>query len=174
MKSLLMKYGSFAATALLFWFTAAGAADYSDGEIAAILRAVDQSEIKAANEAQKKATRPQVRSFASKMIKEHSKNTNEVSEIVRKEAIDLDTTTKEVGIKTKGLVDRAELKVRDGKDFDRAYIESQIEAHRDLIRDIDTEYIPDAQSKELKDHLESTRRHVQNHLEEARRIEATL
>lgn len=71
---------------------------------------------------------PAVRTYANKIIEDHTVTNNELKAIA--ERVDLDVAD------DASLMDRAKefvLSVRDGADFDEAYIENQIAAHEESI-----------------------------------------
>jgi putative membrane protein len=146
----------------------------SDGEIAKIVQDANQTEISSAQTALNKSTRSDVKSFAKKMLKEHQSNRQEVEKIARKEKIEFGSSVGDLGLRTKSATHDVELSAKSGADFDRAYIESQISAHRDLLDDLDTKLIPEARNSSLKKFLEDTRGDVKDHLDEAEKIQAKL
>src|SRR5690606_11384926 len=69
-----------------------------------------------------------IRTYANKMIEDHTVTNNELKAIA--ERVDLDVADDPT------LMDRAKgfvLSVRDGEDFDEAYVENQIAAHEETI-----------------------------------------
>ncbi len=150
------------------------AANYSDGEITAIIKATDKAAIEAAEEAQKKATDSRVRDFAKRIVKSHKEDRNAVANLAKKEKIEEDLSSKEVGVWLRDKTNRTELAIKDGQSFDRAYIENEIRSHRSLLDDLNQRFIPNATNPQLKAHLEKTRSKVEKHLEEARAIDNSL
>ncbi len=66
------------------------------------------------------------------------------------------------------------LKAQKGKDFDKAYMDAQVKAHRDVLAVFDTKLLPNAQNVELKSTLTDARSHVAAHLAKAEDIQSKL
>ena len=52
------------------------------------------------------------------------------------------------------------MKGQKGKDFDKAYIDAQVKAHRDVLNVIDNKLLPSVQNGDLKTMLTDERSHV--------------
>jgi putative membrane protein len=143
-------------------------------QVAKIMKTANDMEIKAAKVAKSKAQNAEVKAFAEEMIKAHEENNKEAKKI---------TKTNDINPKSsdgsKSLEKEAESKVSDmkkmkGLDFDKAYIDSQVNMHEQLLTDLDTKFIPAATNVNFKTFLETTKSHVQEHLAKAKTIQATL
>ena len=66
------------------------------------------------------------------------------------------------------------LKSQKGADFDKAYIASQVEMHQTVLNDLQNTLIPAAKDPQLKTFLETTKTHVQQHLEKAQKLQASM
>jgi putative membrane protein len=140
------------------------------------IHSANQEEISAAQIAQRKASSPEVKEYAQKLEKDHTKADELVKDLAKKENISLTTTpmpksTHETGKMIEHVALSAKLKTLGaGPDFDKAYIEGMQEGHRDVIKMLKTADTSDAQVKrlvnellpklehhrDLADHLEST------------------
>ena len=66
------------------------------------------------------------------------------------------------------------LSAKSGADFDRAYVESQIVGHQDLLESIESHLLPQARAASVRQLLESMRQKVEEHLEQARELRQQL
>lgn len=61
-----------------------------------------------------------------------------------------------------------------GPEFDRAYMQAQLDQHRLLLRMLDEELIPSADDPQYRAYLEQLRADIQAHLANAERIQGEL
>jgi putative membrane protein len=139
----------------------------SDANIAAIVVAANDIDIKNGELALQRSARSDIRAFAQTMITDHSG--------VNKAAVDLVTKLKVAPVEnatSTGLVAganeaRSALAAKTGADFDRAYIANEVEYHRAVLSAIDDALIPSAQNAELRALLVAVRPAVAAHLNHA-------
>lgn len=146
----------------------------SDGEIAEIMMTANKAEIDAAKVAKSKASDGSVKDFAHHMIDEHESNQKDGKKITKDEKIKSKSNDEAKNLKKNAKDDLADLKKKKGLDFDRAYIDGQVNMHQQLLSDLDEKLIPQAQNPQFKTFLTETRTHVEQHLAKAKEIQATL
>lgn len=146
----------------------------NDGEIAAFLTAANTGEIEMAKVAVKTSTNAKVKAFANMMITQHTDAENKGKKVVEKEK--LTPTDSPVSTKLKGDVDTtmSALKNTTGPDFDKAYVDAQVKAHKDVLAAIDEKALPGAKDAALKTHLDEIRKHVAAHLQKAEELRQGL
>ena len=66
------------------------------------------------------------------------------------------------------------LKNATGKDFDAAYIRSQISAHQKVLETINDKLVPNAKDAGLKAYLEEIRPKIEDHLKQAKQLQQSL
>ena len=66
------------------------------------------------------------------------------------------------------------LRTHTGADFDRAYLETQIEEHQAVLTTIDDDLMPHAQSSDVKELLTEVRGRVLVHLQRAQELDAAM
>jgi putative membrane protein len=66
------------------------------------------------------------------------------------------------------------LKTLNGADFDKAYIDHEVEYHQSVLDALDKTLIPGATNAELKALLEKTRPAFAAHLEHAKQVQGSL
>jgi putative membrane protein len=169
-------------------------------EAIAFMAAANQSEVQAAQVAVDKATDREVRQFAQKMRTEHSKSAQEVGELARRMNVSLDTSAQgQQGQMVASLRQMSQQMSQQlnstpkGSQFDRVYIDGQVQAHQAVLENLqriagtsgatgavgatgatgaarDTTQAAASPEQAAQKMIP----HVQQHLEEARRIQAKL
>lgn len=147
----------------------ADARPLTDKEIAGVTEAANSSEIEQAKIAEKRAKNPEVRRFAGMMLTHHQKAQAELTKLGIKTAdspvsIQLDTAN----------ASTVDLLKNSTGDFDRVYIDSQVEAHRNVIALIDAQLLPNAKEPSLRAYLQKIRSQVEEHLRQAEVQQQTL
>lgn len=146
----------------------------SDGEIAEIMEVANDAEIDMAKAAKSKSESGAIKDYAEHMINEHKKNMKDGKKVTK----DADIKTKSNGdaktLKENSKSKISDMKKKKGPDFDRAYIDSQVEMHQQMLTDLNEKFIPQAQNPEYRNFLTTTKTHVEQHLAKAKEIQATL
>lgn len=155
-------------------FFAASAHAITDSSIAQIVKTADEAEIDAAKLAKRHATNDQVKNFAEQMIKDHKDDKNENKDVAKKNKISEEKSDESKSLKKMAEQKESDLKKLKGAEFDKAYIQSQIDMHKDLLQKLESDYIPKANNPELKAYLEKTKTAVQGHLSKAEEIAKSL
>jgi len=146
----------------------------NDAQIASIVVTANQVDIDAGKLASTQATNPEVKKFAETMVTDHTG--------VNKSAVDLATKLKVTpednptsqSLKSGGDANLAKLKTLKGAEFDRAYIDHEVDYHQAVLDAVDKTLIPGATNQELKALLVKVRPAFVAHLEHAKHIQATL
>jgi predicted outer membrane protein len=68
----------------------------------------------------------------------------------------------------------ASLETKSGKDFDQAYLQLQIDEHRQVLKKLDQELLPAARNPGLKAYLQEIKPKVESHLAQAERLQQEL
>lgn len=146
----------------------------TDPEIANAMMTANTEEMNMARLARTKAQNQEVKKFADMMFSEHAKNNDKVMTIRRKNNISLVETGASKQMKALAEADLEKMKMLKGKEFDTAYMDSQVSMHQQVLDKLDSSFIPHAQNAELKGMLQVTRESVKKHLEQAQSIRERL
>lgn len=146
----------------------------NDAEISKILDETNKGEIELAKLAKSKSKNEEVKKFADHMIKEHTTNNKNSMQLAQKLAIKPESNEKSNEMKQEGEKKLTELKSLQGKEFDKAYMDSQVNMHSKVLSDLDNQLLTSAKNPELKAMLEKTRTAVSQHLDQAKKIQSTL
>lgn len=123
------------------------------------------AEIETAKLALEKSNAEDIKSFAQRMIDDHTKSNQKLAELAGQHE-DLEISDEAT------LMDKAKamiLKLRDGENFDTAYANNQVVAHEQTI-ELYREYVKDGENAELKKFAESTLKVLQDHLQKAQQL----
>lgn len=146
----------------------------TDADIVAVTSAANTGEIEMAQLASKTATNPEVKSFAAMMVTQHRDLETKGKTLAAKAKITPSDNDASKSLKTDVESSLTTLKGQKGKDFDKAYMEAQVKAHRDVLNIIDNKLLPNVQNAELKTMLTDARSHVATHLAKAEEIQQKL
>lgn len=156
----------FSSTAALLFGVAANFALAADGEnFVDEASAKGMAEIETAKLALDKGTAEDIKTFAQKMIDDHTKANQKLAELAGQHD-DLEMSDEAT------LMDKAKamiLKLRDGENFDEAYANNQLTAHEQTI-ELYREYVKSGENPQLKQFAESTLTELEHHLKQAQEL----
>ena len=152
----------------------AKAAGPNDAQIAAIVVAANAIDAEIGDLAVERAENPAVKQFGKTMGTDHRAVNQAAGELVAK----LKVTPAENDVSKKLRADaaafREQLLTKSGAEFDRAYIQHEVEYHQAVIDAVDKVLIPNASNAELKATIVGVRPALIAHLEHARKLQAEL
>lgn len=132
-----------------------------------MLSAINVGEISASNLALQKQVQGSVRDYATRMVKEHTDNNQKIA----KWQPDMSAMgAKSQMTKSKAELDR--LRKLEGQAFSSAYVTAMVKDHTDALAALDDKLIPNAASPQVRQHLQTTRHHVADHLADAKALQA--
>lgn len=148
----------------------------SDNEILGYIKTANTGEVAMADIAKKQANKKDAKDFAAMMFTMHTDaNTKEAAlekKVTSVKADDSHADTQKLKSDADGIV--AKLKDAKGKDFDKVYIDSQVDAHQAVLAELDAKIVPAAQNEEVKKFVADTRKVVSGHLDKAKEIQKKL
>lgn len=140
-----------------------------DGEIIAYMEALNNAEINAGKVAKDKKVDESVMKFADTMIDQHGQNLQQITDLSNKINISADETAAVKDFTKQHDKDLADLsKLADDK-FQKAYIKAMIKGHTNAEKMV-AKFEKEAQNAELKQYLGDTKRAVEEHLTEAKKL----
>jgi putative membrane protein len=160
-----------AASSAIAWAQGAGP---TDPQIAAIVVAANQVDIDAGKLAEHRAHSRAVRAFAKRMVTDHTDVNRSAVALVRKLHVTPESNPTSESLTQGGKRNLARLRTLHGAAFDKAYIDHEVAYHQSVIDAVDKMLIPSAQNSELKALLVKVRPLFVDHLEHAKRIQASL
>lgn len=146
----------------------------SQAEALALLNVINDHEVKAAEQAKSKKVTGDVLAYANMMQTEHGKNMTDTKALLDKNGGAPADTAAITEMKSKGEAEMQQLASLDGDAYARAYIDAMVAGHQDALDKLDGMLIPAASDAAVKQHLQTTRDHVQKHLDQAKSIQTKL
>jgi len=145
---------------------------YSDDEIAALDLCIDNNEINAAQAAEKKKIGKEAMRFAKMLLKQHREDSAKISKLAKKLNITpAETAAKVQQLRDKGAADLQAMAAKDSMEFEQAYIAAMVQGHTEALALFDEHLVKDATNPKLKKAMEESRKHVDEHLEHAKRLQ---
>ncbi len=154
--------------------TNAGTPAVTDPQIAAIVVAANDADIKWAKLALEKSQNPKVREFAEAMVNDHGGVNKSAVELVTRLGVTPEPNPTSQQLVQGGDQMHSTLNGMTGAEFDKAYINNEVAYHKSVLNAVDSTLIPNAQNAELKELLVSVRPAFVNHLAVAQGIQGSL
>ena len=116
---------------------AAAAQGVNDAQIASIVLTANQVDIDAGKLATAKSRNPEVKKFGQLMVTDHTGVNKSATELVQKlKVLPQDNPTSQT-LKAGGLKNVTQLKTLNGAEFDKAYIDHEVEYHQSVLDALD-------------------------------------
>lgn len=147
---------------------------YSDADIAGIVRTANQGEVDQGQVATSRASSDEVRAFARMMVSDHSKALTQANDLFSRVNITPNDNDLTRTLASNSQQTVSSLNTYSAADFDKKYIQSQIDIHQWLLNSLDSTLIPSAHNRQLRDFLQTQRSAVAMHLDRAKQIQQTL
>ena len=146
----------------------------TDAQIASVLQTANKAEIEAGQLAAKKAQNAEVKKFAQDMVAAHKKASVEGDKAAKSAKVKAQDAPLAQDMKTTAEQTKSTLEQLNGIEFDKAYVNSQVSMHTDVLKTIDTQLLPSAKSAQMKGLLQKLRRDIEAHLKHAEALKAKL
>lgn len=143
----------------------------ADAEIAAVLDAANRAEIEHAQLARDRAETNEVRGYATAMLTGHRAAVEQQDLILQERGISTRESPLSQQIERQAREVRQQLGDLEGEDFDRAYMQTQLQQHQQLLTMLEEQLIPAAQDPQYRMYLEQRRSNLMEHLRNAERIQ---
>jgi putative membrane protein len=126
------------------------------------------TEVELGRLAEQKATNPEVKNFASRMVRDHSKADQQLTNLAAAKGVDLPSG--------KGLMNDAtylKLKVLSGAAFDKAYVNAMVDDHKQDVADFEKES-ESAQDPAVRNFAAKTLPTLKEHLTVIEKIQSDI
>jgi putative membrane protein len=147
----------------------------TDAEILGVVLTANEGEVMMADQAVRKATSKDAKDFAMMMKTHHTQGVTKTKSVATKTK--LATADSDLSSFLKSDTDKTIKDLRDNKEgheFDVAYIDAQVAAHKAVLAAIDNRLVPSAQSSDVKSLVNETRRTVTDHIAKAEDVQKKL
>jgi putative membrane protein len=146
----------------------------SDPQIAHIVVTANQIDIDAGKLAKSHTENKEVQAFAQQMITDHSAVNKQAGALAKKLGVKPEDNDTSKALKKGAQANLAKLKNLKGAQFDKAYVDHEVDYHQQVLDAIDKVLVPSAQNAELKGLIEKVRPAIQAHLDHAKHVQADL
>jgi putative membrane protein len=153
---------------------APAAAGPTDPQIAHIVVTANQVDIDAGKLAQSKGKSKDVKMFGKMMVTDHTGVNKQATALVKKLKVTPEDNPTSQSLKKGGEENVKKLKGLKGAEFDKAYIDHEVDYHQAVLDAVDKVLIPNAKNAELKGLIEKVRPAFVAHLEKAKSIQSSL
>lgn len=145
--------------------TSSNAAPVSDSNFVRTVAVSDMFEIQASELAQTNATSPEIKSFAGRMVTDHTKTSDQLkSSVADKKGVSI---PKAMDVRHKTMLTR--LRAAKGANFDTLYAQQQLSAHRQAVM-LFTGESQNGKDEDLKKFAADTLPTLQEHLSMAQQL----
>ncbi|MEX1181897.1 MAG: DUF4142 domain-containing protein [Gemmatimonadota bacterium] len=146
----------------------------TDAEIAAIVVAANEIDVRYGELARERATDPAVKQFAETMITDHTAVNESAVELVTRLGVTPEESDVSRSLEASAAETRQSLETKSGAEFDQAYIDNEVAYHQTVLDALDGLLIPSATNAELKQTLVGVRPAFEAHLEHAKALQQTV
>jgi len=146
----------------------------TDGNIIAIFVAANDADIKNGQQAKGKSKSTQVKSFADRMIQDHTAAKKEAQDLAGRLNINAEDNDASRQLVSDTDAMRDSLKEMTGNAYDKNYIDDEVAIHEKVLGTLDNTLIPNAQNPDLKTLLTHARDIVQSHLDHAKSLQTQM
>jgi putative membrane protein len=145
-----------------------------DAQIAQIVVTANQIDVDAGKLAKAHSKNKEVQAFADQMITDHTAVNRQAEALVKKLGVKPAASETSKSLEAGARENISRLKKVPGADFDRAYVDHEVEYHQAVLDTIDKTLLPNAQNQELKDLITKVRPAIAAHLDHAKMLQAKL
>jgi putative membrane protein len=146
----------------------------SDGNIVAIIRAANNTDLSYARLVPARARSTDVRSFAQLMTTDHTILNARVDDIALKNGITPEDNAISLDFRDHSAARRDILRDLEGAKFDSTYAANEVQYHQELLAAIEAALVPNARNPELREFVMNLKPAVAAHLAHAEHLRATL
>ena len=139
-------------------------------DIAGLLVALHEAEVQSGNAAATKATSADVRSFAQTLVSDHTAAMNSVRDAFGRIGVTASESNTSRTLRQNAQQTITNLATYSGAEFDRRFMQAQVDMHRWAINAIDSALLPSTTRRETRTLLEEQRGHIAQHLDRAQTI----
>jgi putative membrane protein len=136
----------------------------SDSKILFVTHIANASAVAQAKLARERAHDVRVRRIASAIQLQHERADRHEEDLIRRRSLDMTSTPTGIELQQAEQQVLGELQQKFGADFDRAFLEAQIESHRRVLELIDQKLLPGASDSDIQSYVRDLRPTVEGHL----------
>lgn len=147
---------------------------WNDAGIAAMVLALNYTDISYARLAPARAERDDVKQFAARMLTDHSGVNASLTQLLQKLDLTPEDNEASLDMRDESATKRDLMRDLNGHAFDSTYINNEVTYHQKFLNALDQDLIPAARNAELKGLLTNVRPAVAAHLAHAEQVQANV
>jgi putative membrane protein len=146
----------------------------TDAEIVEIVTVANDTDIENGQLALSKSDNADIKAFANEMVQAHTALNQQGGALASKLGVTPVANATSTQLKQNGESTREMLKGLSGVEFDKAYVNGEVDLHQAVLDQLDNSLIPSAQNAELKALLEAARPTISAHLDHAKQLKTKI
>jgi putative membrane protein len=150
------------------------AAALTDAQVVDILAAASEVDRRAGELARDSGADPRAKQLGAVLAADHAGAGQAVAELAARLGIVAEANPTSARFHSDGERNRAILQRETGPEFDRVFLENEIEYHTMMLQALDGTLLPAIRNAELRRHVQQIRPVVESHLEQARQLQSAL
>ena len=139
-------------------------------DMAGIVTTLHEVEAQTGSAGLTRATSPDVRAFAQTLVDDHTAAMNSARDAFARLGVTAAENETTRALRQNAQQAVTNLATYSGAEFDRRFMQAQVDMHRWALNTLDTALIPSAARRETRTLLEEQRGHLASHLERAQTI----
>jgi putative membrane protein len=147
---------------------------WNDAGVAAMVMALNYTDISYARLAPARAEREDVKQFANRMLTDHSGVNASLAQLLQKLDLTPEDNAASLDMRDESSTKRDLMRDLNGRAFDSTYIENEVTYHQKFLNALDQELIPAARNGELRALLTNVRPAVAAHLAHAEQVRSNI
>ncbi|HEY0778662.1 MAG TPA: DUF4142 domain-containing protein, partial [Gemmatirosa sp.] len=148
---------------------------FTPAKIAAVATISNINEIDPSREALTRSQNPAIQSYARDMIAEHTRFEQQLRDMLNRKKMLEEDNALSLQLKRNAQPTLDSLRSKQGMEFDKAYVNQQLESHDITLKTLDTSLIPLATDPDMKTMLQNqVRPAVVRHLERIKQIQNAM
>jgi putative membrane protein len=146
----------------------------TDEQIAGIINAANSGEVQQAKLAIATTKNSQVEAFAKHMVKAHSEANAKETKLMVSDHLEMADGMLSTKLQQDSSKLMDSLRQKTGTDFDKTYMDAQVNEHQQLLDAIDSKLLPAVKNADLRSYVQAVRGKVTEHLKKAQEIQKSL
>lgn len=146
----------------------------NSGEILHVLQVINEGEIKQAELAMQKSDDPQVLETAQMIIRDHTASNERIAAIAEATDTSLEESPLSKGVQVQASKIQGELTDLSGPEFDRTYLQRQVELHEVALETVRSHLLPNAADPQVRQLLTASEPRLEQHRRHAEESYASI
>jgi predicted outer membrane protein len=139
----------------------------TDDQILQVTRTANTAEVAQAQLAHVKSSDTRVQRLAASTIRDQEETDTQGAAIAKKQSLKPDSSPESTQLEAQTGGTLRTLKVEAGADFNKSYVDAQVQQSRAVLQLLDDKLIPESQAPDLRAYLQRMKASTEDHLDQA-------